>query len=200
MVDPFFDDYPLWILQKVPEVVAVGSLFRHVQLDLSFTIVTEDSGLDHAGEADGLDYVFQTLSGVRVFKRRAGKAALFEKILFALAMLAGKECAATWEHGFDGAEHVDHLGGNVFKLKRDHVDAFSKFAQCSLIRVSGIDFQVSDHTSRTRYLGLKYVESIAEITPSEYKHAPKLPTTENSYSTPGIDHASGNSVSRTVCV
>ena len=115
-------------------------------------------------------------------------------------MLADKECAATGEHRLDCTEHIDHLGGDVFKLKRNHVDAFSKLAQRSLVGVSGIDFQVSDHTSWTRYLGFKYVKSIAEITPSEYKHATKLPAAEDSYSTPGRDHALGNSVSRTVCV
>ena len=115
-------------------------------------------------------------------------------------MLADKECAATGEHRLDCTEHIDHLGGDVFKLKRNHVDAFSKLAQRSLVGVSGIDFQVSDHACRTRFLGFKYVESIAEITPSKYKHAPKLPTAEDSYSTSRRDHASGSSASRTVCV
>ena len=72
VVDPFFDDYPRWILQKVPEVIAVGSLFWCVQLDLTFTIVAKGCGLDHAGKADGLDCAFQAFCGVRIFKRHAG--------------------------------------------------------------------------------------------------------------------------------
>ncbi len=188
MVDPLLDHHAWWLAELLPECVAVGGVFSAVELDLAFAVITEGSGLDHAWEANGFNRGLQALCGVRILKRHAGQAAGFQKVFLPLAVLANMQRLCAGHDGLDAAEHIDDLGGNVFKLQRDDVDFRSERTECHLVGILRVHFLVGNHACGARALGLEHVKTIAEIAACEHEHAAELATAENTNSAAGSNH------------